>query len=110
MMFMYTPCDVQTLRCITWHYRTRYSRTVTRVLSRDRPLLLALWALSLNGLSVLYAVSMFDYANHQTTVARLLLLRDTLEHTLVEPCMSTFFDQKASEGLWICFVRHLETP
>ena len=70
MMFMYTPCDVQTLRCITWHYRTRYSRTVTRVLSRDRPLLLALWALSLNRLSVLYAVSMFDYANHQTTVAQ----------------------------------------
>ena len=33
---------------------------------------------------------------------RRLLLLDTLEHTLVEPCMSTLFNQKASEGLWIC--------
>ena len=31
-----------------------------------------------------------------------------LEHTVIEPC--TLLDRKASEGLWIYFVRHLETP
>ena len=35
MMFMYTQYDVQTLRCITWHYRTGYSCTVTRVPSQE---------------------------------------------------------------------------
>ena len=69
-------------------------------LTRDR-LLLALWALSLNRFGVLYADST------KQTIRRLqrrllLLLLDTLEHTLVEPCMSTLFNQKASEGLWIC--------
>ena len=75
-------------------------------LTRDR-LLLALWALSLNRFGVLYADSTMQTIRR---LQRRLLLLDALEHTLVEPCMSTLFNQKASEGLWICFVRHLETP
>ena len=73
---------------------------------RDRPLLLALWALALDRLRMLQAVSILDHANRQTLRRRLLLLLlllDTLEHS-VERALCSIDKRQRGSGSALCGV------
>ena len=78
-----------------------YSHTVhSSSLTRDRPLLLALWALGVDRLIVaVYILIRCSTTQIIRRLERKLLLLDTVEHTLIEPCTSTLLDRDASEGL-----------